>query len=590
MDIRKLPRNLLAIAAFAITIVLAFPGVVEAVSIGEVILQSRLGDPLFAQVELTVGSDEHIDDACLSLVAPGTDEEDTSGYLTKANLSLKTEGEKRYVAISSHTQFNDAFARLRLQIKCPGAGSVIKTLTILPDMDTSVSQAPITAPSTPPVAENTTPPPVPDALGTAPAVNHRDIGEAPTKVEKHLADKTARPVHKRRPPSVSTAGKKHGGSESFRLELSGEPIDESRIGKPRSKSRELLLDRQKMLDADEQMVRFLAMQRQVKQLQDELGELKLQLTQLGVTPVTAASSAVITASAAVPSAPLSATSGAQESNPKPATAVKQPEVQQKTPDSQNELFTVLGLVLAILALWLGLRYYSKIKSRTGIDTQQNAESILNGADDAATAPGAKSSQLPPSRVQARPAPDVAGTPPKKIEGEMSEEDSMLEEAELYSTHGRPAKAAEILQEIIKKHPSKVNAWSLLLSIYSSLGKAAEFEKTAREFLNHHKDSPAWSGIQALGRTFDQNNPLYIDNSSNSSAARLLTDAAKPRRPVGDILIEMGVLSEQDLQRCLDDFDPKKHGRFGGYLLARKVITLAQLDQALLQQSGNPVTR
>jgi hypothetical protein len=48
---------------------------------------------------------------------------------------------------------------------------------------------------------------------------------------------------------------------------------------------------------------------------------------------------------------------------------------------------------------------------------------------------------------------------------------------------------------------------------------------------------------------------------------------------------MGILSKQDLQNCLDDFDPKKHGRFGGYLVARKAITLAQLDQALLQQQG-----
>ena len=39
------------------------------------------------------------------------------------------------------------------------------------------------------------------------------------------------------------------------------------------------------------------------------------------------------------------------------------------------------------------------------------------------------------------------------------------------------------------------------------------------------------------------------------------------------------------KNSLDDFDPKKHGRFGGYLVARKVITLAQLDEALLQQQG-----
>ncbi|MEJ1959597.1 MAG: hypothetical protein WDM70_09395 [Nitrosomonadales bacterium] len=48
---------------------------------------------------------------------------------------------------------------------------------------------------------------------------------------------------------------------------------------------------------------------------------------------------------------------------------------------------------------------------------------------------------------------------------------------------------------------------------------------------------------------------------------------------------MGILSQKDLQNYLADFDPKKHGRFGGYLVARKAITLSQLDQALLQQQG-----
>ena len=159
---------------------------------------------------------------------------------------------------------------------------------------------------------------------------------------------------------------------------------------------------------------------------------------------------------------------------------------------------------------------------------------------------------------------------------------MLEEAELYANHGRAATAAEILQEVIKRRPEKAGAWTLLLSIFSSLAKVTEFEKTAREFLKHHKDSPSWNWIQALGRTLDQNNPLYVDNSDSASAA---PPNATSRRPIGDILIEMGVLTEQILRSCLDEFDPKKHDRFGGYLVKRKAITIAQLDQALLQQQG-----
>lgn len=162
---------------------------------------------------------------------------------------------------------------------------------------------------------------------------------------------------------------------------------------------------------------------------------------------------------------------------------------------------------------------------------------------------------------------------------------MLEEAGLYAANGRMDKGAEILWEIIERNPLKIDAWTLLLSVYSALCKVAEFEKTAREFLKYHKNSHAWSGIQVLGRTLDRDNPLYTDRNSQIAASPLLPDALNLHRPIGDILIEMGILSKREIMKYLDDFDPKQHGRFGGYLVARKVISIAQLDQALLQQQG-----
>ena len=591
MDIQDRHLNSRTIIAFAMTVALAFPCVVDAVSIGEIVLQSKLGEPLLAQVDLVVGSDEDIEDSCLTLATPDPSEEDTNGFLTKAKLSLKTEGKRQYVSISSRNPFNEAFGKLRLQVKCPSTGSVIKTLIILPDLDTSIPQTPITAPSLPAGADNTSPT---DAHPVSPAANQGDARSTPPAVNKHIADKTTRRANNRHAPSAQTSGRNHGSSATFRLKLSGDPIDESRIGKISTDERALLLARQKMLDADDQTANFLAMQHQVKLLQSELGEIKLQLAQLGISPSAAASSAPAT--------------DTQENRPKPAFALKQLRPQQYNPYLQNGLIVALGLVLTVFALWLGLSYYTKRKSRTAIESKQDTTPILKVPSDVDTSPrmptsavAKKTSQTPDSQINSDPvqtavAPTKASTirketvsshtpAPQKAEEEGSEEDSMLEEAGLYASHGRPAKAVEILQEIIKRRPSKEEAWPLLLSIYSSLAKATEFEKTAREFLKHHKDSASWNGIKALGRTFDQNNPLYADNNSRISASPLLPDAANPRRPVGDVLIEMGVLSKQDLQHCLDDFDPKKHGRFGGYLVARKVITLAQLDQALLQQQG-----
>jgi len=603
MDINKPLSARHIISLIAVIGLMTFSCISTAVSIGEVVMQSKLGEPLSAQVDLMLGSGEHIEDSCLSLVVPDQNEEDTSGYLTQVNLTLKSEGNHQYIAITSRKLLNDAFAKLRLQVKCPGMGSVIKTLTILPDLNAS---QPTEITSTNTISDSS-----PDnSQNTLPDTSQRDSYAAQTDVSVPTHRKVTHPAHKhpKHLTSIPASNKTSGQTGAFKLKLSGEPIDASRIGKISQEERAVLLAKQKMLDADDQTANFLAMEHQVKQLQDELGQIKLQLAQLGINPSSIA--ATSSNAGSLPAIPPLTTSAVQTNHPKPVVTLKQPPAQESSFDLQSILLIALVLLVVILALWMGLRHYSKIKSHTSMSSHQNNSSLMNEESDISDKPAAPSienrqTDKTPLQIQSpqsktNPAPSIAVEPKAstiKIElpsaplplfsktvAEINEEDSVLEEAELYAAHGRPAKAAEILLEIIKLRPSKAEAWPLLFSIYSSLGKAAEFERTAKQFLIHHKDSPSWRGIQALGRTLDQDNPLYIDNSSYATSPALL-DTVPLRRPVGDVLLDMGVLSKQDLQNCLDDYDPKRHGRFGGYLVARKVITLAELDEALLQQQG-----
>ena len=60
------------------------------------------------------------------------------------------------------------------------------------------------------------------------------------------------------------------------------------------------------------------------------------------------------------------------------------------------------------------------------------------------------------------------------------------------------------------------------------------------------------------------------------------NALKPRS-ISDVLIEMGVLTEQDLEQILANFDPKLHGHCGSYLVSCGAITKEQLHAALLLQ-------
>jgi len=238
------------------------------VSIGEVVMQSKLGEPLFAQVDLILGSGEHIEDACLSVVAPDPSEEDTSGYLTQVNLSLKAEGSRQYLAITSRKLLNDAFAKLRLQVKCAGMGSVIKTLTILPDLNVS----PTTEISSPNANSDSSRDNNQNSLPhTSQGDSYGSQSDASLPSHRKVTHHTHR--HPQHLTSSPASNKASGQTGAFKLKLSGDPIDASRIGKITPEERAILLAKQKMLDADDQTANFLAMEHQVKQLQDVWGHI-----------------------------------------------------------------------------------------------------------------------------------------------------------------------------------------------------------------------------------------------------------------------------------------------------------------------------
>lgn len=567
-----LPIRLLAAVLF---VTLLLPHDASALSIGEIALQSKWGEPLQASVNLSLTENERIEDACLSLAQPDTPEDNLSDYLTKVRLTIKTDGKRQFVAVSSHRPFEELFAKLRLQIKCPGMGAVTKTLTILPDLEESPLATPvvITRDISPEsasvaVAINAEKPQAGVTPGTLPPQN-----ELPKRAEKKKPRQTAQPANENR----ATARPSRKGKDEaplFRLKLSGDTIDATQIGKISAEERELLLARQKLLDADDQTAYFLAMHHQMKQLQDEIGAVKLRLAQLG------AGSAVAETRASQPQPPVE----------KPAIAPHQQTAEKDSPTLRYGLIAA-GLSLAVLALLLWLRRYTRARS------EYTANLILEEPDSIQTdVPVTPPHIVTPSPLKsAKPVSEDAPAPPKtehpkpphkKIEAQLPEVDMMMEEAELYAVHNRPDKAIEILRDIVRDHPLKTEAWLLLLSILSSLGKAAEFEQAARNFSRHHKSSSSWKEIQALGRTLDQDNPLYIDETSLAAAAISSPNIpTPPRRLIGDILVDMGALSIQEMKHYLNEFDPKLHGRFGGYLISRKVITHAQLDEALLQQQG-----
>ena len=580
----------------ALAIALALPCIAQAMSVGEIALQSKLGQPLLAQVDFKSEINENIANNCLSLTTPDPREEDARNYLTKAKLSIQMEGSRQYVLISTYQPFNEPFAKLRLQIKCPGMGSVVKTLTILPDIDEPIFQSLTTTFDLPVIADSTptslnTPATTRPATSTEnqavdlplprrsnrrrghaqPSAEYRQVtgqaisGKAEQSINEHRSHE-----HRRAPAPRHVHGNaKQNEPSTFRLKLSGEPFDESRIGKITPQEREILLARQKLLDADDQTASFLTLQHQVKQLQDELGEIKQKLV-------------------AVPAASTGSTSQLAIVEPQATT-----QTTTQTEVVQRRSLIIAGVLAAMLALLLVLRHFTKSKSRqTAAPVMKQPTITLDDIPRTSGAAPAIFPQIKSAATTAALAPQLGDSaprlPPQNDETDLNEDDTVLEEAELYAEHGHPDKAITLLKAEIAQHPDHAEAWVLLLSIFSSLGKASEFEQTAQNFISNNKESASWSNIQALGRTLAPDNPLYISDDSLGSVA---TPQAMPKkhRPIGDVLVEMGVLSELDLRDCLTEFDSKVHGRFGGYLISRRMITLAQLNDALLYQQSNTAT-
>lgn len=603
-----------------LTAIALSPCIARAFDIGEVELQSRLGEPLHALVELKPGKGEQIDSTCLSLIEPSTQERNARDYLIRARLAIKVVDGRQYVDISTQEAFHDPFVNLRLKIKCTGMGVIINTLTILPEHKVktlpaaaapsapqqekdaakpSLANAPAAA--APPVIpvtlpENTATQKVASIPQTAvvalpeaepqSSIEPSPKGAPPqSKPRKTAREKIVKPVKK--PQVLQTALKKPEGAAPFVLKLSTELIDESRIEKLSAEERESLRKQQIMLDDDGQSAQLLDQQQRFVQALEELERVKLHLAQLSANHAN-----VVLSSIAAPTIAESAPLPILESHLEPV--VSEPDMTSSPSASQFDLpeiaYLIAGLLVAGMSLALGLRIYNRRKSRqkAGNATQQinkvragppvtvapvnTPKPVTPVSNPKPAVPANKPRLVVPANV---PLPVAPSVPAPKYS--LSEDDLIMEEAELYAIHGHPDKAVNILKEMIERNPAKPEARRLLLSIYSSVGKAAEFEQAARDFQRLDPGSTSWRGIQALGRTLDINNPLYAD------ATPMQTQAM--RRPLGEILVKMGALSLQDMKHCLAEFDPKKHGRFGGYLITRKIITLAQLDRALLKQQN-----
>jgi tetratricopeptide (TPR) repeat protein len=545
-----------------LALALSLPCLAQAIGIGDIVLQSHLGEPLKAKVSLSLGDNESISADCLALTVPDSGSPDD--FLTQASVSLQQD-KGTTVLIRGLQPLNQMFVRLQLQVRCPGQGSVSRTFTVLPSPDAApgalpiVDPSPIQSPTTGTATPIKTKPASRPASAPSPRQSNRNP-RAATKLAQASDDRSA-PIT-RKAPEIG----------EFHLRLSTSVIDTSRIGKLDEAERNKILAQQRQLDQDDQTASFLALQHQVVELQEELKLMRLQMAQ-GITPAAG--------SAPAPARPASAPAAAAPAKPAAPAAAPVPE-----PDTGLVGNLTLALI-AILLLLLGLRQYNKrLKSQwTGASIvleDGEVDPVPAPAQPAQPSPLTEATPLPSDKVPAPAAPESVPVPVPPTQAAVTEpqqeSDWVIEEAELYAVHGHPDLAIQILEKLLEQSPDKPQAWLLLLSILSSLDRREDFEQAAHRFATLDTEQTYWKEVQALGQRIDKDNPLYFGEVTEVHEPVLLSKAN--RRPLGAILLDIGALTEEQLMDALAQFNPRRDGRIGAFLIKHELIDNEQLEEAL----------
>ena len=224
--------------------------------LGDIALHSNLGQPLRAWFRFGQTRTSRWMISCFSLVRP--ERQDDFTYLTQARLELEEVNGQLQLSIRSQHAISEPFIRLLIQADC-GQGRFNRVFTVLLDPEGLVS------------------PSLPALKSSVPlVVKHEVAPRKPRKariIAKPASAKPATNPLEKSPPVPATVA----GEVEFRLKLSSEALDLSALGKLTEEQRQQFREKQRLLDADDQVANTLSMKNRIMQLESEIGELQVAL-------------------------------------------------------------------------------------------------------------------------------------------------------------------------------------------------------------------------------------------------------------------------------------------------------------------------
>jgi adsorption protein B len=84
--------------------------------------------------------------------------------------------------------------------------------------------------------------------------------------------------------------------------------------------------------------------------------------------------------------------------------------------------------------------------------------------------------------------------------------------------------------------------------------------------------------------------LTGDGEDDASPALADATAARGVPLLGDIMIEMGLVTRSAFEAALRDYRPERHGRIGDYMVAEAIITSDALTAAVAEQRRRYLAR
>ena len=486
----------------------------KALALGELVVQSRLGQPLRAQLAVTASPGETIEESCIALAKPARASENQIPLLNRARFSVEATNTGQLIRIGTLSAIDEPAIKLVLQLNCDSQTNVSREFTILLDPpeygapDTSEEMQATIGFKTKVVADAAKTEPQPVAVATVPDLT----GRSPSA----RGSASHSPAKTRKSPVVGIARKslqqERNKPSGFHLKLSTGEIDLSASNKMTDAERLQLREKQLLLEADDQVANILALKNRVQQLEAQLAAMNLKLS----TKV----------AQSVP-APANHTSG------KPPGSAEQPA--GKTP---GKLFFWLGLAVLfpLLVLFIVVRNRKRLRE-SELQHEMEREYGLDAKAETLPIGTAK----PEGIAMARPVltameghqksateetyydpHSIFNPPDEKIT--LTEVDSVVEEADLYMIYGWTQKAIELLLQHVERKPAEAQPWMMLFDIYHSQELKDAFEKLAKRFHSSFDNPELWEKVQALGRNLDPANGLYGSAAVNTMTGNPEGDA------------------------------------------------------------------